>query len=128
MGDMHERLDPKALDRIAGPAWEGVREQFLEISSLLLDLSPTTWSELTTIYVKYMRRKGIGEPPFAVIWLKNSKQITIGLALPKEDTEFVQPAPKGMKYAGLTCYINIKPGERVPESLQVLARQAFENG
>ena len=127
MADTHERLDVKALERISGPAWDGMREQFLELSGLLLDQGEEVCSALTTIYVKFTKASG-QQQPFAVIWVKNSKQMTVGLSLPEPfDSKLVIKAPKGMTYKGLTGYVTVEPGELLPEELAALCRLAYEN-
>ncbi|MGO9108620.1 MAG: hypothetical protein ACLP9L_05245, partial [Thermoguttaceae bacterium] len=66
--------------------------------------------------------------PYAVLWVKKSTELVLGLALPDSTTatEF-QSAPKGCKYAGLTKYLVIKPEDQVPSDIQYWAREAYEN-
>ncbi len=126
MVTVHERLDPRACERVKGSAWDGIRSQFLELSKILLDVAPSTVSELTTIYVKYLPMRNAEAKPFAVVWLKNSKQMTVGLALPiSAQSHGVGPPPLGMSYAGLTGYVTISAGESLPDELSELARLAF---
>jgi hypothetical protein len=128
MSEAPERLDQRAVDRVAGATWDGVRQQFFDISGVLFELTPSVRSELTTIYVKFMRSAAQGEQPFAVVWLKDSKQVTVGLALPSEFfSPITQEAPRGMKYAGLTGYFTVKSGGIVPNEFAELAKTAIEN-
>ena len=123
----HTRLDRRAVDRVSGPAWDGLRDQFLTMSKLLLDLGPDVYSMLTTIYVKFTKAPE-QQQPFAVIWVKNSKQMTVGLALPEgHGCASVTVAPQGMSYRGLTGYVTVKPGESLPEEVAALCRLAYED-
>ena len=64
--------------------------------------------------------------PFAVIWLRRSSELTIGLALPDEEasTAFVE-MPTGCKYAGLTRYLVLTADSSVPEQFDEWAAMAF---
>lgn len=91
---MIERLDEKAVLRVSGPSWEPLRAVFLDVASTLLSPSPETTSELTTIYVKFCCSPANKEV-FAVVWLKTSKQIVIGLSLPEEmESPYFGPPPR----------------------------------
>lgn len=113
-----ERLSEDAIQRVSGPSWQPLKQAFLDVSSLLLDVSPDVAGVLTTIYVKYQITSGPNSSIYAVVWLKNSKQIVIGLALPEDyESPVLGPAPSGMKYKGITKYFTIVPGDPVPVEL-----------
>lgn len=122
-----ERIDPRALERTKGPAWDGLRRQFLEISETLLSLSPQVSTEFTTIYLKFLTTNAIDRKILAVVWLKKGTELVVGLAVPPsfEARCFIK-APPGCKYAGLNGYIKIKPGEEVPAELRVWAAEALK--
>jgi hypothetical protein len=122
---MIERLDTRAVEKISGPTWEPLRQVFFEASRMLLAVSPDAKSELTTIYVKFYR-SGLGPEVYAVLWLRNSKEIVIGLSLP-DTTEscHLGPAPRGTKYKGLTKYLTVQAGETLPGQFEDWARLAF---
>ena len=121
-----ERLDPMVSKRITGPSWDGIRESFLHTSNLLLSVSPDAATELTTIYVKYKIHSHAIAPVYAVVWIKSSKQFTVGLALPSEwEDEALGRAPQGTSYKGLTKYFTIRCGERAPSQLATWAQTAY---
>ncbi len=122
-----ERLDPRVLERISGPAWDGIRDSFLQVSSVLLSVAPEAASELTTIYVKYKLQSDAVAPVYAVAWIKSSKQFTVGLSLPDDfDDEALGRAPQGTSYKGLTKYFTVRAGEGCPSQLSTWARAAYE--
>jgi hypothetical protein len=122
---MVERLDEEAVKRVSGPSWELLRAAFFDASRVLLAVCPEATSELTTIYVKFCvstAKKAV----YAVVWLKNSKQIVIGLSLPEEvESPRLGPPPQGTKYKGLTKYLTIRPDELIPKEFAAWARLAF---
>ena len=79
---MIERLDDRAAERIAGAAWVDARPTIEAIHKSLILVDPSVTGELTTIYVKY--RSDTQADPFAVLWIKSSKKIVLGLSLPDE--------------------------------------------
>lgn len=124
---MIERLDKRAMEKVSGPSWEPIRGKFYEISETLLSVSPDASSELTTIYVKYCP-KSPHSSVFAVAWIKTSKKIVVGLALPDDyDSDLLGGAPQGMTYKGLTKYFSISANDIVPEELGKWAKAAYEN-
>jgi len=122
-----DRLDPRAIERISGPAWERLREVFTRLNELLLSLSPTVRGELTTIYVKYFGPE-TGSRPFAVLWMKRASELTLGLSLPEaSDVSALTDAPSGCKYAGLTRYLTISAEHpEIPPDLPAWVLQAYE--
>jgi hypothetical protein len=123
---MIERLDPKAVERVSGPAWESLKPVFFDLSRVLLSVSPDAASELTTIYVKFCPTAEKNSV-FAVVWLKSSKQIVVGLSLPETvESPMLGPAPQGATYKGLTKYLTIRPGEAIPEELGGWAKLSYE--
>jgi hypothetical protein len=123
-----ERLSNDAIQRVSGPAWKPLKQPFLDMSETLLNAAPDCVGVLTTIYVKYQVARAPNSAVFAVTWLKNSKQIVLGLALPEEfESPLLGLAPTGMKYKGITKYLTFKPGEQVPSQLAEWASAAFAN-
>lgn len=117
------RIDPRAIERVSGKAWQPLREPFLRLSRLLLDASPGAESELTTIYVKYSVVTSAGKTPFAVVWVKRSAELVVGLALPDgHDDPSLQPPPAGMKYPLLTKYFVVGHDGTLPDRLAEWAR------
>lgn len=122
-----QQLSDDALQKVSGPSWEPLRALFCDLSENLLSASPSARGELTTIYVKFQVAATPSSPVFAVVWLKSSKRLTVGLALPEgvESTMF-GPAPRGMSYKGLTKYFSLEPGDCLPAPLKHWAKAAFE--
>ena len=118
-------LDPKATERVSGPSWDTLRPVFNEASLILLSLSPIVTSELTTIYVKFCPSPA-NKNVFAVVWIKSSKQIVIGLALPDDfNSPRLSTAPKGFAYKGLTKYLTVPAAGSLPSEFVEWARLAF---
>ncbi len=113
---------------MSGPSWQPLRAKFLDLSQTLLNVSPDTFAELTTIYVKYLFRQNETPVVYAVAWLKKSAEIVVGLALPEYVTAAVlQPPPPDKKYPRLTKYLTITLADDVPEQLGDWARAAYAN-
>lgn len=124
----HERLSEDAINRISGPAWQPLRQAFFDVSAILLGVAPDTVGVLTTIYVKFQLTSAAASNVFAVVWLKNSKQFVVGLALPEHiESPHLGSAPSGTKYKGITKYFTIRPGEPCPEELREWAKIAYEH-
>ena len=120
-------LDQRAIDRVSGDAWTGLRDSFFTVSDTLLSVSDSAYGELTTIYVKYKPSAEPAAPVYAVVWLKSSKQMIVGLALPSDfDHAALGKAPQGARYRGLTKYLTLRPGDAVPDEITDWARAAFD--
>ena len=119
-------LDSRAMERIGGPSWQELRAMFLAASEELLSVSENARGVLTTIYVKYSVSSTPDANVFAVIWLKSSRQLVIGLALPDDvdDPLFVK-APSGMSYKGLKKYLVVRPGDSLPPQFHDWVQAAY---
>jgi hypothetical protein len=123
-----ERISQDAIQRVSGPSWEPLRQTFFNISEVLLSVSQEAIGVLTTIYVKYQINGSANSGVYSVVWLKNSKQIIVGLALPEDfESESLGPAPPKTNYKGITKYFVVRPGESVPSELSQWASAAYEN-
>ncbi len=120
-------LGERAKKYVSGPAWEPLRGAFFSICNAFLAVDPAARGDLTTIYVKFSIRTASGEQVYAVVWLRTSRQLVLGLALPEEvESPVLASAPKGCKYKGLTKYLTIRPDDALPVELGVWAKQAYE--
>jgi len=120
--------DEKIDKRINGPTWGSIREKLVDIQHILLSINESAASELTTIYAKYKVSEDPLSQVFAVMWLKTAKKVVLGLATPEKIChKDIVDAPNGMKYKGLTSYLEIKEDREIPEELKSWAMQAFEN-
>jgi hypothetical protein len=121
-------ISDKALAKVAGPAWDPLRLQFSEITETLLSVNSVSFADLTTIYIKFTLTSETSSPVYAVMWVKSSKQLVVGLALPENCAAVgLGPAPKGMTYKGLTGYFCVSQGMLVPVELADWAKRAYQN-
>src|SRR5262245_42829514 len=122
-----ERLDPKAVERISGEAWQSMRPLFDRLNDELLSVSPTVTGVLTTIYIKYASPETSAQP-YAVVWVKKSTEIVVGLSLPSDfGADGLVEVPHGYKYAGLTKYLVLRKGAELPPSFGDWVRQAYSH-
>ncbi len=123
-----ERLSQDAIKRVNGPSWEPLRQAFFNISEVLLGISEEAIGVLTTIYVKFQITSSPNSAVYAVVWIKDSKQIVVGLALPEDyESELLGPAPPRSNYKGITRYFTVRPAESVPAELSQWATSAHQN-
>jgi hypothetical protein len=123
-----ERLDSRAIDRVSGPAWDKIRSQFVKIHNALISASPHVRGELTTIYVKYTSASETGQKPFAVLWIKSSSKLVLGLTLPESyKDELLVSAPPGHSYAELTKYLVVRPEQDAVDRIEAWAKAALEH-
>ena len=120
-------IDPKAINRIKGESWGGLRPLFIEVSNSLLEVNDGIQNELTTIYVKFFKIVDGNQVIFAVVWIKTSKQMVIGLSLPEniKCDSFVK-TPKGCIYKGLTKHLVIESDGIIPSNFKMLCKKAFD--
>lgn len=123
-----DRLSQDAIQRVSGPSWEPLKQAFFNISETLLGVSEEAIGVLTTIYVKFQITHSPNSGVYAVVWLKDSKQIVLGLALPEDyESELLGPAPPRSNYKGIARYFTVRPGELVPDELSQWATAAYHN-
>ena len=124
---MHTGLDVKAMDRVSGPAWKTIRPHFDGVNAALLQVSPTVRGELTRIYIKYTTAE-TGSQPFAVMWVRSSSEIVIGLALPADFCvgEIRKPL-KPIAYSGLTTYVCLSAKDELPTGIGAWSIAAYAN-
>jgi hypothetical protein len=121
-------LSQHTIAKVSGPAWESLRGQFMQISRLLLAVSPDADSELMSTYVKFTSHSASQSPVYAAIWLKSSKRLIVGLALPEEyEAVELGPSLPGTMYKGLNKYFVVERGSAVPTGLADWATIAYQN-
>ncbi|MEI8376611.1 MAG: hypothetical protein WCJ35_27655 [Planctomycetota bacterium] len=74
-------LSQHTIAKVSGPAWEQLRGQFMQITRLLLAVSPDASSELVNTYVKFTTNSEPKTRIFAAVWVKSSKRLIVGLAV-----------------------------------------------
>jgi hypothetical protein len=121
-------LPQHAVATISGPAWVPLRCQFIEIGESLLAVATEAHCESLGNYVKFTTDASPDSPAYAVVWLKSSAKLIVGLALPKthEAAQLGPPLPK-TTYKGLTKYFTVDRGGMVPEMLAEWGRLAYCN-
>lgn len=123
---MLDRLGPKAAKRVSGKAWAITRPQFEQTHKFLVAASADASGELATVYVKYT--VPAIRQPFAVLWVKKSTELVLGLALPEDyASSILADAPNHIVYAGLTKYLCMHPGDPVPCELATWAKAALSH-
>jgi hypothetical protein len=121
-------LSQRIIAKVSGPAWEQIRGQFMQIARSLLAVSPDADSELVTNYIKFTVNVAPQSPVFAAVWLKSSKRLIVGLALPKEyEAEELGSSLPGTMYKGLTKYFVIEQGGAMPKGVGEWAGLAYRN-
>ena len=124
MGELSQRI----IAKLSGPAWEALRGQFTQMARRLLAVSPAASSELVTTYVKFTTTSDPQTRIFAVIWLKSSKRLVVGLSLPEEcEAAELGPALPGTMYKGFNKYFVVERGGTVPKGLAEWAALAYQN-
>jgi hypothetical protein len=100
----------------------------MQIARLLLAASADADSKLLNSYVKFTTNSDPNSFVYAVVWLKNSKQLIAGLALPEEyNAQELGPALPGTTYKGLNKYFVVDRGGAVPKGLAEWAGLAYRN-
>ena len=121
-------LSARIIAKVSGPAWKPLCGQFLQMARLLLAASPDADSQLVSAYVKFTTNSDPQTRVFAAIWLKSSKRLIVGLALPEEyEAEELGPALPGTMYKGLTKYFVVERGSAVPKGFAEWAGLAYQN-
>ena len=124
MGALSQRI----IARISGSAWEQLRGQFMQMARSFLAVSPEADSDLLTSYVKFTINSDPNSPAYAAVWLKNSKRLVVGLALPEEyDARELGPPLPGTAYKGLNKYFVVERGGVAPKELAQWAKTAYQN-
>ncbi|MBS0208418.1 MAG: hypothetical protein JSS27_05635 [Planctomycetes bacterium] len=124
---MSSVIDDRANERVRGAAWDKIRPQLTAILDTIATATPTAFGELTTIYVKFTTPES-GLQPFAVLWIKKSTELVLGLALPEGFDLGSQPVAKtNLKYNGLTAYFKFTAADEVPRQLGEWLGIAYRN-
>jgi hypothetical protein len=123
-------LTQRVHDKFDGPKWNRLRDLFLQVSEVLLMVSPDAQGELAGQYVKFATTSHPIRPTYAAVWPKISapKRLLIGLALPNDfDAEHLGPAPKGVFYPALTKFFVVQEGQAIPKAFSEWAKRAYDH-
>lgn len=114
MGGLTQRVH----DKLNSTHWRSLQELFVQVSEVLLSISPDAQGDLTGTYVKFTSAPS--RPAYAAVWpkLTSPKRLVADLALPDDfAVEGLGPAPERMFYPGLTKFLVINEGQSIPEQL-----------
>ena len=122
-------LTQRTRDKLSTPKWKPLRDFFLQVSEVILEVSPDVQGDLAGTYMKFTTGSHPASAAYAVVWLKVSapKRLIVGLALPEDfKAEGLGPPPERIVYKGLTKFFVIEEGQTVPERLSGWAKRAYE--
>jgi hypothetical protein len=122
-------LTQRARDKLDTPQWKSLRHLFLQVSEVILGVSPNAQGDLAGSYMKFTTGPHPTSPAYAVVWLKVSapKRLIFGLTLPEDfEAEVLGPPPERIFYKGLTKFFAVKEGQTIPKNLSGWARGAYE--
>ena len=122
-------LTQRVRDKLSSAKWNRIRDLFLQVSEVLVGVSPDAQGELAGQYVKFATSLDPTRPPYAVVWPNMSapRRLLVGLALPENfDAEGLGPAPEEVFYRGLTRFFVINEGQAIPEEFSEWAKRAYD--
>jgi hypothetical protein len=100
----------------------------MQIGQSLLDVAADVHCEALPKYVKFTTEASPNSPAYAVVWLKSSTRMIIGLALPETSAaQGLGPPLPGMVYKGLTKYFTVERGGTVPNGFAKWGRMAYHH-
>ena len=122
-------LTQRARDKLDTPQWKSLRDLSLQVSEVILGISPDAQGDLAGTYVKFTTGPHPTSAAYAVMWLNVAapKRLIVGLALPEDfEAEGLGPPPERIFYKGLTKFFVIEEGQAVPEGLSGWAKRAYD--
>jgi hypothetical protein len=121
-------LTQRVYDRLNVLKWKFIRDLFVRVSEVILEISPEAQGELAGNYVKFATESGPTSPVYAAVWPKMSlpKRLIVGLALPEDfEAAGLGPPPERIFYPSLTKFLVIEEGQPVPQELSTWATLAY---
>jgi len=122
-------LDQRTHDKLNNTQWKFIRDFFVRVSDVILEISPEAQGTLAGNYVKFTTGSDPTSPVYAVVWPKMPlpKRLIVGLALPEGfEAERLGPPPERIIYRGITKFLVIHEEEAVPEGLSEWVKRAYE--
>ena len=122
-------LTQRTRDKLNTPKWTALRDLFLQVSEVILEISPNAQGDLAGTYVKFTTDPHPTSAAYAVVWLNMSapKRLIVGLALPEAfELEGLGPPPEPILYKGLTKFLVVEEGQVVPGGLSGWAKRAYD--
>jgi hypothetical protein len=123
-------LSQRVYDKLKTNRWNPVRDLLLQVSEILLGVSPDARGDLAGLYVKFSTGPDPTSSVYAVVWPRFGlvQHLVIGFALPDGfDAKGLGPVPKRIVYRGLTKFLVIKQGQAIPRELPQWAKQAYHH-
>lgn len=125
--DNYERLDPRAVAKVAGGGYAETREIFRAMHEAAIAMSPTVSGTMTTIYIKYVDPE-VSPQPFAVLWIKKSTEMIMAFSHPDDYSAVgLLQAERPYKYADLNTLLTVSAGHKVPDQLGEWMRDAYQH-
>ncbi len=122
-------LSQRVHNKLDSPQWRTLRDLFLQVSEVILGVSPEARGELAGSYVKFATGSNATSPAYAAVWPKVAapKRLLVGLSLPEDFVaEPLGPPPEKMVYKGLTRFLTIDEGHAFSEELHEWAKRAYD--
>lgn len=120
-------LDERAIKRLQGRAWDAIRPVLDDVTQSLLSVDESARGVLTTIYIKFTSA-ATRDTPYAILWVRKSQQIILGLAHPEPLPDGLGNAPAGnLKYNGITGYLTLNVGDIIPSDLNGWVLAAYQS-
>src|SRR5476651_434638 len=122
-------LTQRVHDKLNAFQWTPFRDLFMQVSEVILGISPDSQGELTGNYVKFTTGSDPMSPVYSVVWPKVSepRRLIVGLALPEDfQAESLGPSPEPIFYRGLNKFLVIEKGQTIPEALSEWVKRAYE--
>ena len=126
MGQLTQRVH----DRLNRPQWKSIRDVFMQVSKVILGISPEAQGEMAGSYVRFATGSDPASPVYAAVWPRFSapKRLIVGLALPEDfEAAFLGRPPERILYRGLTKFLVTPEGQAIPEELSVWAKRAYDH-
>ena len=122
------RHDPLIDDKLESKGWDALRPVFSEIHGTLLSADAAASSKAETIYIKYRLKDDVYGKVFAVVWIRTTKRLTVGLALPDDiGHPLLGPQPPRMNFPPLNRFFVVEQGGAAPEELSDWAKVAYKH-
>lgn len=122
-------LTQRVHDKLNAPRWKLLRGLFVQVSEVMLGISPDSQGELIGSYVKFATGSHPMSPVYSVVWPKVSepRRLIVGLTLPEDfQAESLGPPPERIFYRGLTKFLVINEGQTIPKEFSKWVKRAYE--
>lgn len=122
-------LTQRTRDKLDTPRWAIIHDLLIQVSEVILKISPNAQGDLAGNYVKFTTGSHPTSAAYAVVWPKFSapRGLLVGLALPEDfEAAGLGPPPEPVFYQGLTTFLAIEEGQAIPKGLVGWVKRAYE--